>query len=92
MPTPTENRRIVRELIAAELAEQKPLTEFESLQLAMLKLSFDADVVIDLHCSLEAAMHLYTSEAAWPEFEPLSRYLGRAGIVAGDRLRRRVVR
>jgi predicted deacylase len=71
-----ENRRIVRELIAAELAEQKPLTEFESLQLALLKLSFDADVVIDLHCSLEAAMHLYTSEAAWPEFEPLSRYLG----------------
>ncbi|CAB3800282.1 succinylglutamate desuccinylase/aspartoacylase family protein [Paraburkholderia fynbosensis] len=71
-----ENRRIVRDLIAAELAEQKPLTEFESLQLAMLKLSFDADVVIDLHCSLEAAMHLYTSEAAWPEFEPLSRYLG----------------
>ncbi|SIT35515.1 Succinylglutamate desuccinylase/aspartoacylase [Paraburkholderia ribeironis] len=72
----TENRRIVRELIAAELAEQKPLTEFDSLQLALLKRSFDADVVIDLHCSLEAAMHLYTSEAAWPEIEPLSRYLG----------------
>ncbi|MFM0606967.1 M14 family metallopeptidase [Paraburkholderia sediminicola] len=71
-----ENRQIVRELIAGELAEQRPLTEFESLQLALLKLSFDADVVIDLHCSLEAAMHLYTSEAAWPEFEPLSRYLG----------------
>ncbi|WP_341317361.1 succinylglutamate desuccinylase/aspartoacylase family protein [Paraburkholderia sp. IMGN_8] len=73
---PSENLRIVRELIAEELAQQKPLTEFESLQLALLKLSFDADVVIDLHCSLEAAMHLYTSEAAWPEFEPLARYLG----------------
>ncbi|OAJ54004.1 succinylglutamate desuccinylase [Paraburkholderia ginsengiterrae] len=71
-----ENVRIVRKLIADELAAQKPLTEFESLQLALLKLSFDADVIIDLHCSLEAAMHLYTSEAAWPEFEPLSRYLG----------------
>ncbi|HEY4298538.1 MAG TPA: succinylglutamate desuccinylase/aspartoacylase family protein [Paraburkholderia sp.] len=81
----TENRRIVRELIAAELAEQKPLTEFESLQLAMLKLSFDADVVIDLHCSLEAAMHLYTSEAAWPEFEPLARYLrAEASLLATD--------
>lgn len=80
-----ENRRIVRELIAAELAEQKPLTEFDSLQLALLKLSFDADVVIDLHCSLEAAMHLYTSEAAWPEFEPLSRYLGaQASLLATD--------
>ncbi|PRX36029.1 putative deacylase [Paraburkholderia sp. BL18I3N2] len=72
----TENVRLVRQLIAEELANQKPLTEFESLQLALLKLSFDADVIIDLHCSLEAAMHLYTSEAAWPEFEPLSRYLG----------------
>ncbi|TDY20453.1 putative deacylase [Paraburkholderia sp. BL6665CI2N2] len=72
----TENVRLVRQLIADELADQKPLTEFESLQLALLKLSFDADVIIDLHCSLEAAMHLYTSEAAWPQFEPLSRYLG----------------
>jgi predicted deacylase len=71
-----ENVRIVRRLIAEELAAQKPLTEFESLQLAMLKLSCDADVVIDLHCSLEAAMHLYTSEAAWPQFEPFARYLG----------------
>ncbi|RDK02238.1 succinylglutamate desuccinylase/aspartoacylase family protein [Paraburkholderia lacunae] len=80
-----ENRRIVRELIAQELAQQKPLTEFESLQLALLKLSFDADVVIDLHCSLEAAMHLYTSEAAWPEFEPLARYLGaQASLLATD--------
>ena len=73
---PAENVRIVRKLIGEELANQKPLTEFESLQLAMLKLSYDADVIIDLHCSLEAAMHLYTSESAWPEFEPLSRYLG----------------
>jgi predicted deacylase len=80
-----ENLRLVRELLGAELAKQKPLTEFESLQLEMLKLSFDADVVIDLHCSLEAAMHLYTSEAAWPEFEPLSRYLGaQASLLATD--------
>ncbi|WP_233804566.1 succinylglutamate desuccinylase/aspartoacylase family protein [Paraburkholderia sp. HP33-1] len=80
-----ENRRIVRELVAAELAQQKPRTEFESLQLALLKLSFDADVVIDLHCSLEAAMHVYTSEAAWAEFEPLSRYLGaEASLLATD--------
>ncbi|MBW0446143.1 succinylglutamate desuccinylase/aspartoacylase family protein [bacterium M00.F.Ca.ET.228.01.1.1] len=75
-PNPAENVRIIRRLIAEELAAHKPLSEFESLQLSLLKLSFDADVVIDLHCSLEAAMHLYTSEAAWPQFEPLARYLG----------------
>ncbi|WP_233833573.1 succinylglutamate desuccinylase/aspartoacylase family protein [Paraburkholderia sp. ZP32-5] len=81
----TENVRIVRELLAAELAQQKALTEFDSLQLALLKLSHDADVIIDLHCSLEAAMHLYTSEAAWSQFEPLSRYLGaQASLLATD--------
>jgi uncharacterized protein len=84
-PDAAANLRVVRELIARELDEQKPLTEFESLQLAMFRLSYDADVVIDLHCSLEAAMHIYTSEAAWPEFEPLSRYLGaQASLLATD--------
>jgi len=73
---PLENQRIIRQLVRDELEQQKPLTEFESLQLAMFKLSFDADVVIDLHCSLEAVMHVYTSEAAWHDFEPLARYLG----------------
>jgi uncharacterized protein len=77
------NRQIVRQLVGEQLEQQKPLTEFESLQLALLKLSFDADVVIDLHCSLEAVMHVYTSESAWADFEPLARYLGsRASLLA----------
>lgn len=80
---PVANRQMVRQLLREELEQQKPLTEFESLQLALLKLSFDADVVIDLHCSLEAVMHLYTSESAWSDFEPLARYLGsRASLLA----------
>ncbi|WP_118185642.1 succinylglutamate desuccinylase/aspartoacylase family protein [Paraburkholderia phosphatilytica] len=70
------NMRILRDALRTALAAHKPLTEYESLQLELLKLSFDADVLIDLHCSLEAAMHLYTSEAAWEQFEPLARYLG----------------
>jgi predicted deacylase len=82
---PVANRQIVRHLMREELDRQTPLTEFESLQLALLKHSFDADVVIDLHCSLEAVMHVYTSEAAWAEFEPLARYLGaRASLLATD--------
>ena len=70
---PRENREIVRRLVRDELERQKPLTEYESLQLELLKLSYDADVVIDLHCSLEAVMHVYTSESNWPEIEPLAR-------------------
>ena len=84
-PDVTANRQIVRQLVSEQLQQHKPLTEFESLQLALLKLSFDADVVIDLHCSLEAVMHVYTSESAWSEFEPLARYLGsQASLLATD--------
>ncbi|GAB6850937.1 succinylglutamate desuccinylase/aspartoacylase family protein [Paraburkholderia kururiensis] len=79
------NVEIVREAVRAALAAQTPQTEFESLQLELLRLSFDADVVIDLHCSLEATMHLYTSDAGWEAFEPLARYLGaRASLLATD--------
>jgi len=82
---PRNNLLIIRNLIGEALLQQKPLTEFDALQLALFKLSFDADLVIDLHCSLEAVIHLYTSEAAWPEIEPLARYLGaRASLLATD--------
>jgi uncharacterized protein len=84
-PDVAANRQTVRQLVSEQLEQQRPLTEFESLQLALLKLSFDADVVIDLHCSLEAVMHVYTSESAWSDFEPLARYLGsRASLLATD--------
>lgn len=79
------NVAVVRKLMREALAQQKPRTEFESLQHALLELSLDADVVIDLHCSLEATLHLYTSDAAWPQFEPLARYLGaQASLIATD--------
>ena len=73
---PTHNRDIIREALRTTLAARTALTEFESLKLALLNLSIDADVVLDMHCSLEANLHLYTSEALWPEVEPLARYMG----------------
>jgi uncharacterized protein len=82
---PQRNVATVRKLMRDTLAQQKPRTEFESLQHALLELSLDSDVVIDLHCSLEATLHLYTSDAAWPQFEPLARYLeAEASLIATD--------
>lgn len=79
------NVAAVRKMMRAALSQQQPRTEFESLQHALLELSLDADVVLDLHCSLEATMHLFTSDAAWPQFEPLARYLGsQASLIATD--------
>lgn len=69
------NKRAVRAAMREALDEQTPATELESLRLSLQKLSFDADVVLDLHCDLDAALHLYTNPDIWEEVEPLARYL-----------------
>ncbi|MBV8665253.1 MAG: succinylglutamate desuccinylase/aspartoacylase family protein [Burkholderiaceae bacterium] len=71
-----ENRKLIREALNRELADIRPRSEFESLRLNLMRLSIDADVVLDLHCSLEAVMHLYANTAQWEQVEPLARYLG----------------
>jgi predicted deacylase len=80
-----QNKRLIQSALHAWLAGQTAPTEYEALRLALLQLSCDADLVLDLHCSLEAVMHVYTSEADWPQVEPLSRYLGaEASLLASD--------
>ena len=70
------NGTIVRQAVLEALDACRPRTEIESLRLALHRLAAEADLVLDLHCSLEGILHLFTHEAAWPTFEPLARYLG----------------
>ncbi len=82
---PEENKKIVRAALKQKLDAMQPRTEFDALQIHLLKLSIDADVVLDLHCSLEACMHLYASSAQWDQVEPLARYIGaEASLLATD--------
>ncbi|MGO4307269.1 hypothetical protein [Cupriavidus sp. RAF12] len=67
------------------LLARVPASAFASLQQTLMLLAHDADYVLDLHCSREAAMHLYTGDAIWREVEPLARYLGAtASLLALD--------
>jgi predicted deacylase len=70
-----QNLLAVRAAMREALDEEKPATELESQRLALQRLSYDADVVLDLHCDFEAALHLYTNPDLWPDVEPLARYL-----------------
>lgn len=79
------NRMMIREAWRNLLHAQRPRQAFDDLQRTLMLLSVDADIILDLHCSREAAMHVYTGEAIWPEVEPLARYLGaRASLLAVD--------
>ncbi|VXC72670.1 Succinylglutamate desuccinylase/aspartoacylase [Burkholderia sp. 8Y] len=77
----THNKLLLRTAVRDMLGEMTARNEFESLRLALLRLASEADIVLDLHCSLEATMHLYTSPASWPAIEPLARYLGANGVL-----------
>lgn len=70
------NVAMVRRLVGEWLAQWQPTSELESQRRQLLLLSHDADLVLDLHCDMDAAMHLYSEEACWPAFEPLARLLG----------------
>ncbi len=71
-PTVAEVRAALRESCAQLPAD----SELKSLRKTLLGLAIDADLVIDLHCDNEAALHLYTATPVWPQVEPLARLLG----------------
>src|SRR4051812_26265123 len=54
------NARLIREALRAEVEAWSAPTATEQLKKALLRLSIEADVVLDMHCDAEATMHLYT--------------------------------
>lgn len=79
------NRELIRQAWGECLRAAQPMDEYQSLQQTLMLLAHDADIVLDLHCSREAAMHLYTGESVWPTIEPFARYIGaEATLLATD--------
>jgi predicted deacylase len=70
-----DNIALIRKAALAALAGMKPVNELQTLRVEVMKLSIDADIVLDLHCDLEAVLHLFISRKDWP---------GRARILAAD--------
>jgi uncharacterized protein len=69
------NTRIIREEMRSAMTKLSPRRELDSQRLALMRLAFDADLVLDLHCDSEAALHLYTGTPLWPIVEPLARLM-----------------
>jgi len=75
------NVTLVREQMRLALAALPPAaSELQGLQRLLLQHACDADVVLDLHCDFDAAVHLYSLPQQWPQLAPLAARL-RAGAV-----------
>ncbi len=80
-----DNVAAIRRCSAEILANMQPEDEASTLKLLLLSLSHDADIVLDLHCDLEALMHVYIGTPLWPDSEDLSAQMGaEATLLAAD--------
>jgi predicted deacylase len=60
------NIDLIRTAALAALAKLRPTNELQSLRAQIMQLSVDADIVLDLHCDMEAVLHLFISRRDWP--------------------------
>jgi len=85
-PDADANVAAIRAAALAESArsvEHDDGTEVDALRRAVLALSLDADIVLDLHCDNEALLHIYLGTGLWPRAADLSAELGsRATLLA----------
>jgi uncharacterized protein len=55
------NVALIRAAALATLRAMEPVNELQTMRVEIMKLSIDADVVLDLHCDMDAALHLFTA-------------------------------
>jgi predicted deacylase len=55
------NVGLIRKAALAALQATRPVNELQTMRVEILKLSIDADIVLDLHCDMDAALHLFTA-------------------------------
>lgn len=78
------NTRVIRHALQAALDRHPPRTELEGLRHTLLRWACDADVVLDLHCDFEAAVHLYTEPACLEVLQPLAAWLGAKAVLVAE--------
>jgi len=81
---PAANAELVRQALAEELATRTAITPAEHLKKMLLGLALPADLVLDLHCDAEAAIHLYTHTDSAATFAPLAALLGARAVLLTD--------
>jgi len=80
-PVPKKNIDLIRGVMSEILSDITPEDEAGHLKRQLLSLSYDADIVLDLHCDLQASMHLYLGTPLWPDAADLAAYMGAEAIL-----------
>lgn len=75
------NVALIRAHARAAVASWHPRTDTEALKKTLLGMAIDADIVLDLHCDNEAAIHIYAGTPLAEAAMPLAAYLGSRALL-----------
>jgi len=78
------NTRLIRQSARQILADQACMNETDALKNALMLNAVDADIVLDLHCDWQAALHLYTGTEIWPQAQDLAAYMGAKTVLLAE--------
>lgn len=78
------NVAAVRRAIGENLHGMTATNEFSSLRLALTRLAYDADIVLDLHCDSDSLLHLFLIPQHWPAARDLAAELGSAAQLLAE--------
>ncbi|WP_122584406.1 M14 family metallopeptidase [Pseudomonas syringae] len=83
---PRANTQLIRQAMSTVLERlPAPQCELQGMQRILLKNACVADVVLDLHCDADAALHMYALPQHWPQWRSLSAHLNvKVGLLAED--------
>jgi len=73
---PDRNKIAIRRAMGAEIEAMTPADESAQLKHLLLSLSYDSDIVLDLHCDYQAITHVYMGTPLWPDASDLSAQMG----------------
>lgn len=78
------NVALIRSGLRDLAAELPAVGENAALRKLLLGLAVDADIVLDLHCDLEAVVHLYLGTPLWPEGADLAAEIGAVAVLLAE--------
>ena len=81
---PETNIAIVRKALGETVEQIYAVGENAKLRRELMRLAYDADIVLDLHCDDIALMHIYTTNAHWPRAQDLAAEVGARAVLLCD--------
>ncbi len=78
------NVATIRAALKQAVADLDSTTAHQALRQVLLGEAIDADIVLDLHCDLEALLHIYLGTPLWPDAADLAADLGLEAVLLAD--------